>query len=131
MISVGANLSSYASYANLNSGTVYVPVNSNQVIYSQFDHVSGIPVDDGQSGVTVKKLQILNHLIDQLVSMKKITAPTEAEQTELKSLTDTQLDSRITDYRNMLQTALDQAQNNPYAMTSTASLTGMVVDVEV
>lgn len=131
MISVGSNLTSYASYANLGSGTVYVPVNSNQVIYSQFDHVSGIPVPEGENGVSVKKLQILNHLIDQLVSMKKIQAPTEAQQSELLSMSDQELDSQIFTYEDMLKTALDQAQDNPYAMAGLAPQTGLTVDIEV
>ncbi len=131
MISAGVNLSSYTTYANLNSGTVYVPVNTNQVIYSQFNHVSGIPVSDGQDGVAVNKLQILNHLIDQLVSMKKVTAPTEAEQSELASMTDVQLDSKITEYENLLHRSLDQAQNTPYALAGLAPQTGLVVDVAV
>lgn len=131
MISVGASLNSFASYANLNSGTVYVPVNSNQVIYSQFDHVSGIPASDNQNGTSVSKLQILNHLIDQLVSMKKISAPTEAEQAELLNLSSTQLDTKIADYQDLLHTALGQAQANPYALTGLAPQTGLMVDVAV
>ncbi len=131
MISVGSNLTSYASYANLGSGTVYVPVNSNQVIYSQFDHVSGIPVPEGENGVSVKKLQILNHLIDQLVSMKKIQAPTEAEQAEMMDLSNEELDSRIGIYEDMLQTALNKAQDNPYSLAGLAPQTGLTVDIEV
>ena len=60
-----SNLSPY-SYNGIASGgasgKLYVPVNPANVIYAQFDHISGVAAKKGQHGVSITKIQILKKL---------------------------------------------------------------------
>lgn len=94
------------------NGKIYVPVQPGLVKYSQFKHISGIPASDGQNGVTISKVQILNHLIDQLVSMKKMP---QTDLSEKITLTDSQVDNLIKDYQGKIQTTMETAKLIPYA----------------
>jgi hypothetical protein len=61
------NAYSYRNVFPQGSGKLFVPVQPSMVVYAQFDHISGVPSTSGQ-GVRVSKIQILNTLIDQLVT---------------------------------------------------------------
>jgi len=50
---------------------VAVPVSPSSYIYSHFKHVSGVPAPEGESGVNITKLKIIDTLIEQLSRMKK------------------------------------------------------------
>jgi len=50
---------------------VAVPVSPSAYIYSHFKHVSGVPATDGETGVNINKLKIIDTLIEQLSKMKK------------------------------------------------------------
>jgi hypothetical protein len=54
---------------------VAVPVSPSAYIYSHFKHVSGVPASDGESGVNISKLKIIDTLIDRLSKMKKEQEP--------------------------------------------------------
>jgi len=54
---------------------VAVPVSPSAYIYSHFKHVSGVPATDGETGVNINKLKIIDTLIEQLSKMKKETNP--------------------------------------------------------
>ncbi len=63
---------SYAAMPRISAGgRAYLPVDSKQVVYSQFQYVAGVPRTEDQSGVSIGKLKILNTLIDQLVRMRE------------------------------------------------------------
>ncbi|NLJ47424.1 MAG: hypothetical protein GX430_12820 [Treponema sp.] len=62
-LSLAVMLSRYSS-----AGRVSIPVPHNQVIYANFEHVAGVPAEDG--GSSVDRLKILNTLIDRLTSLK-------------------------------------------------------------
>ncbi|MCR4790203.1 MAG: hypothetical protein K5839_03900 [Treponemataceae bacterium] len=101
----------YSQVAN-NGSKIYVPVRPEQVIYTQFDHISGYaPINSSESGIPVSKIKILNTLIDQLVSMQtkkvKPELPTE--------LTDQQIDNMIKDYQKQIDVAMETAKNNPFS----------------
>lgn len=68
MTSSIGNLNPYSYGAG--AAKVYVPVSKNAVLYSHFDHVSGVTAKNGQKGVSITKIQILNAMIDRLSSMK-------------------------------------------------------------
>ena len=108
------------------SGKIYVPVQPGLVKYSQFKHISGIPAGKGQHGVTISKVQILNHLIDQLVSMKKMPQNNLAENI---TLSDTQVDNLIKDYQSKIQTTVETAKLNPYAIGGTVPQSGVLFDI--
>jgi len=50
---------------------VAVPVSPSAYIYSHFKHVSGVPAADGETGVNINKLKIIDTLIEQLSKLKK------------------------------------------------------------
>ncbi|MDR1748807.1 MAG: hypothetical protein LBR47_07090 [Spirochaetaceae bacterium] len=108
---------SYNIFMNIPQGgrKFYVPVPQNQVIYSQFEHISGFAAPKAassgvQSGVTVDKVQILNSLIDQLVTMKT----RETASASVSKLSDNQIDSLIKEYQGRIHNALSTDQANPY-----------------
>ena len=64
----------YAISASLGS-RVAVPVSPSAYIYSHFKHVSGVPAAEGESGVNISKLKIIDTLIEQLSKLKKEPDP--------------------------------------------------------
>jgi len=60
----------YAISANQGS-RVAVPVSPSSYIYSHFKHVSGVPATEGETGVNINKLKIIDSLIEQLSKLKK------------------------------------------------------------
>ena len=108
------------------SGKIYVPVQPGLVKYSQFKHISGIPAGKGQHGVTITKVQILNHLIDQLVTMKKMP---QNDLSENITLSDSQVDTLIKDYQAKIQTSVETAKLNPYALTGQPPQAGILFDI--
>jgi predicted transcriptional regulator len=54
---------------------VAVPVSPSAYIYSHFKHVSGVPAAEGETGVNINKLKIIDTLIEQLSKMKKEPDP--------------------------------------------------------
>lgn len=73
---------SYSALPKVSAGgRAYMPVNSNQVIYAHFKYVAGVAAGNGQSGMSIDKLSILNSLIDRLVNAKQ-TSMAEAKATK-------------------------------------------------
>ncbi len=110
---------SYSIFMNTPQGgrKFYIPVPQNQVIYSQFEHISGFAApgkvsQEGQPGVTVDKVQILNSLIEHLVTMKT----QETLSSGVSKLSDNQIDSLIKEYQGKIHDTLaaDKANKDPY-----------------
>jgi len=93
---------SYSALPKVSAGgRAYLPVSSNQLIYSHFKYVAGIDAGRGQSGVSIDKLSILNSLIDRLVSAKQTSmAEAKANKEVLKrdDVTEAQIDQLIQYY---------------------------------
>ena len=53
-----------------------LPVDSSSLIYSNFQHVSGIPAPEGTQGVSISKLNLLDVLIEQINQIGKDDAGT-------------------------------------------------------
>lgn len=120
------NPQTYSNFISNSSigGKLYVPVKPSQVIFSQFEHVSGFASSKTDSGVPVSKIKILNTLIDQLVKIK-----TDAQKPNLPSdLTDSQIDALIEDYQNKITTAINSAKQTPFGLTGISPETGLVVN---
>ena len=65
---------SYSALPRVSSGgRAYMSVNPNQVLYAHFKYVAGIAAPEGQKGVSLDKLSILNSLIDRLVNAKQMS----------------------------------------------------------
>lgn len=91
-------------YSNLSSqgvGKLYLPVSKSALLYSHFDHVSGVAARSGQSGVSISKLQILNSLIDRASSITS-TKPTAKA---VESLSEKSVDSLIKNLHQQIQNA--------------------------
>ncbi len=102
------NISSY-SYGSISqggaAGKLYVPVSRAALLYSHFDHVSGVAAKNGQSGISISKIRILNSLIERLSSIKS-----EPRQL-VTDISDEQADVLIENYQKQIQSA---AAQNPY-----------------
>jgi hypothetical protein len=51
-------------------GKTSFPVNPSSLIYSHFEHVSGVAAPEGIQGITINKLNLLDVLIGQLNKVK-------------------------------------------------------------
>lgn len=109
MTSIIPGLASF-SYSNSSivaaAGKMYVPVSKSALLYSHFDHVSGVAAGNGQSGVSISKLCILNSLIERVSAIKNEPAKT------LKEVSPDQADALIQNYQKQLQ----QALQTPYIL---------------
>lgn len=106
-MSVSIN-SAYTNISSSNAAKLYVPVSKSVVLYSHFDHVSGFVAKNGQNGISISKIQILNTLIDHLSSIKSGKIPAA-----VKNSTPEQIDSMITNYQTQIRQAVKAANSVP------------------
>ncbi len=103
--------SAYAYNPSASGGKLYVPVSRGLLLYSHFDHVQGVAARQGQNGVSISKLKILNTLIDHLSSIKSGNSrPT------LKSTSPEEIDALIQNYQNQISQAVKSAETTPYIL---------------
>ena len=105
------NSSSMAAVA----GKMYVPVSKSALLYSHFDHVSGVAASNGQSGVSISKLRILNSLIERVSAIKNEPVKQFGE-----NLPSNQVDQLIQNYQKQLK----QALQTPYILNGAQPLAG-------
>lgn len=117
------------SYNNVVSGTggkLYVPVKPSSVVYAQFDHISGVAAEANQDGISITKIQILNSLINQMVTMKHSPdAPTAA------NVPDGQVDALIEQYQVQLHNVMQTAQVSGYGLAGVMPEAGALFSVSV
>ena len=117
MTSIIPGLASF-SYSNSSivaaAGKMYVPVSKSALLYSHFDHVSGVAAGNGQNGVSISKLRILNSLIERVSAIKNEPAK------PVKDLSPDQADALIQNYQKQLQ----QALQTPYILNGAQPLAG-------
>jgi hypothetical protein len=104
------------SYQNLISsgvgaGKLYVNVEPNMVLYTQYKHISGVAAQKTQHPISVSKVQILNALIERLSKLKNQDYEIEIPG----KLDEDQIDILIDDLQNKITAALELAQANPFA----------------
>jgi len=99
---------SYAYQAMPEIGRVSVPVSRAQLLYANFEHVSGVEARDGAS-YSIDKLQILNTIIDRLSSIRSAVA-----SDSVSGKNDARLDALIERYGKELHAAVT-AKGLPYA----------------
>ena len=92
------------------SGKTSLPVESSSLIYSHFEHVSGIPAPKGTQGVTISNLNLLDVLIGQLNQIKKGHAPLPPASAAPAG----QVDALIENYRNQIKQANAASAAMPY-----------------
>ena len=97
-----SNAYSYSGAVGGAAGKLYVPVSRSALLYSHFDHVSGVAAGNGQQGVSISKIRILNSLIDRLSAIKN--QPKES----IQDLSDDQAQVLIEQYQKQLQQTVAQ-----------------------
>ena len=96
------------------AGKMYVPVSKSALLYSHFDHVSGVAAGNGQNGVSISKLRILNSLIERVSAIKN--EPVKA----VKDISPEQADALIKNYQQQIQ----QALQTPYILNGAQPMAG-------
>lgn len=127
MSAVTLNAYSYTGIISGGSSKLYVPVKPQNVIYSHFEHVSGVAAKPGQGGVSISKIQILDSLLNQLISMKgkpKIDV-------EMQKLDDQQLEALIQKTQGQIQTTIQIAQATGYGLAGAAPQAGAIFALDV
>lgn len=97
-----SNAYSYSGAIGSATGKLYVPVSRSALLYSHFDHVSGVAAGNGQQGVSISKIRILNSLIDRLSAIKN--QPKES----IQDMSDDQAQVLIEQYQKQLQQTVAQ-----------------------
>ena len=126
------NLSPY-SYNVMTSGgfggKLYVPVKPSSVVFAQFDHISGIAAKNGQSGVSISKIKILNTLIENLSKIK--TNSKNNYIVKDSHLSDEQVDVLIEKYQKEIKTVVSLAQSNPFILSGVIPEAGALFALDV
>ena len=126
-ISLNANSYNYSGLVSGGTSKLYVPVKPSNVIYSHFDHVTGVAAKPNQQGVSISKIQILNSLLNQLISMKN----TPKLDVKTEEMSDSQLDALIQSTQSKIQTNVQIAQATGYGLAGAAPQTGAIFSLDV
>ena len=116
------------------SGKMSLPVDSSSLIYSHFEHVSGIPAPKGAQGVSISKLNLLDVLIGQLNQVKKGPNSLPKMPSDLQQMQDLSADARpvrgshleknldalIENYKNQIRQAKAASAAMPYIQSPSA-----------
>jgi hypothetical protein len=100
--------------AKYSSEKLSIPVAGGKHLYAQFEHVKGIPAENGKNGVPVVKLKILDTLIKQIGSLQgdlQRAAPNYTARSD--DLDSEQLTAMISHYQDRLHALLTD-NTTPY-----------------
>ena len=103
------------------AGKLYVPVSKSALLYSHFDHVSGVAARSGQEGVSISKIRILNSLIDRLSAIKN--QPKES----ITDIRDDQAQVLIEQYQKQIQQTVAQ---KPYVLAGAQPQAGALFSID-
>ena len=103
------------------AGKLYVPVSKSALLYSHFDHVSGVAARSGQEGVSISKIRILNSLIDRLSAIKN--QPKES----ITDISDEQAQVLIEQYQKQIQQTVAQ---RPYVLAGAQPQAGALFSID-
>ena len=103
------------AYMLPHTGRMSLPVDSSSLVYSYFQHVSGIAAPADTQGQTITKLNLLDVLIGQLNQLKKGNAANFQIPADSKNL-----DSLIENYNNQIRQAKTAGAAKPYTQSPSA-----------
>lgn len=117
------NLNSFSYAAPMAGGAskLYVPVSKSALLYSHFDHVSGVAAGNGENGVSISKIRILNSMIDRLSAIKN--EPKES----ITDISDEQAEILIKNYQKQIQQTVQQT---PYLLSGARPLAGEIFAID-
>ena len=101
-----------------------LPVSRANYIYSHFRHVSGVLAPEGNRGVAVNKLKILDTLIERLNQLRKL----ESYPMKSKEVNEDKLDLLIQQAESQIRDALRKSASMIYTVVPVAQ-TGMIFDL--
>jgi len=104
------NLSYYAAYG----AKMSIPVDSTSLVYSNFEHVTGIPAPKGSQGISINKLNLLDALINQINQVNSNGASLAG------GLKNGSVDSVIENLVNQVRQAKADSAAMPYIPSPTA-----------
>ena len=116
-----SNAYSYSGAIGDAAGKLYVPVSRSALLYSHFDHVSGVAAGNGQQGVSISKIRILNSLIDRLSTIKN-----EPKQS-VTDISDDQAQVLIEQYQKQLQQTVAQQS---FALAGAKPMAGELFQID-
>lgn len=111
---------SLSSSNNVN-GKLYVPVNKSALLYSHFEHVSGVAAKSNQNGVSISKLRILNSLIDRVSAINNEKSPVIEQIDSVKT------EKMIAVYQKQMQAAM----KNTYALSGARPVPGELFSFQI
>ena len=103
------------------SGKLYVPVARSAVLYSNFDHVSGVAAKGNQQGVSISKIRILNSLIDRLSAIKN--QPKES----ISDMSEERVQQLIENFQKQLKQTITQT---PYLVNGAKPHAGELFQID-
>jgi len=102
-------------YSMPTGGKMSLEVDPSSLIYSHFEHVSGIAAPDGVQGAAISKLNLLDVLIGQLNQIKRGSVD------EIRAFAAPEnMDSLIESYNNQIRQAKLESSIIPYINSSGA-----------
>ena len=103
-------------YAMSHGSKMSLPVASSSLVYSFFEHVSGIPAPQGSQGVSISKLHLIDVLIEQI---NKINSNRVVPAT-MTAMPENSLDGLIENYKNQILAAKTASEAMPYLPSPSA-----------
>ena len=115
-----------SAYSTQSASKLYVPVNKASLLYSHFDHVSGVQAKKGQNGISISKIRILNTLIEHLSSIKS-----DAKIENVTKSTPEQIDSLIKNYQEQIQQTVQASTTQPYVLAGNKPEPGVLFSLDI
>ena len=102
------------SHSAISGGKMSLPVDSSSLLYSHFEHVSGIAAPKGTQGVAISRLNLLDVLITQINRINRNGASLAP------GLKDNSIDSVFENLVSQVRQAEDKKSAMPYFPSSNA-----------
>ena len=113
-----------SAYSAQTASKLYVPVNKSSLLYSHFDHVSGVAAKKGQNGISISKIRILNTLIEHLSSIKNDV------NLKTKPSSPDQIDSLIKTYQEQIKQTVKASEVQPYILSGNKPESGVLFSLD-
>lgn len=124
MTSSIGNINAYSYGSTFSGGAgskLYVPVSKTALLYSNFDHISGVAAKSGEPGVSITKIRILNSIIERLSAIKNEPAQLATD------ISDDQAQVLIEQYQKEIQAAVKQT---PYLLSGAQPQAGVLFSID-
>ena len=114
----------YASYNDF--GKMYVPVNPSNVVYAQFDNISGVAARNGERSLPINMLRVLNSLIEHAKTMH--LTPDPANELSSKTISSEEAAFLIDTYQSQIRAI---AKNPTFQLASIKMQPSELLSIEV